>query len=191
MGKARGDGSVTWTTTKTAQRDGLVTWTTIKRRAAKATRAARGGSVYAALAKLLDTLVHQYGGTKRSFADHVHCSYSQLTHWMNPARTEPGPGVAACIRIAHHGHCSLVRVLYAAGHPDYAIMIEAMYGEPDGERRDFGRRVVSAAEVRHLDDWRKLTEQEKRIHTTLIQAAHIARAAMPPASSSTAQKQRA
>lgn len=182
------------TTTTTRRRKAFVTFATMKRRALIDRRQheqrRRGGKLHKPLADLLDVLVHQFGSTQRSFAVQVKCSYSQITHWLNPGRTEGGPGIAACIRIAHAGHCSLVRVLYAAGHGEYATMIEEIYPEPEKTRRQFGERIVTPAEVLHLRDWRKLTEQEQQIHATLIKAAHIARAAMTPADHP-AQKARA
>ena len=138
--------------------------------------------VYSPLAELLKVLVFQFGGTRSEFIKSAEITQSQLSHWMNPLSKEKGPGVAACCRMARAGKCSLARMFAAAGHHLYAEIIEELYGHRDELHRAFRARSLSAHELAHLTDWRKLTAQEQRIHTTLIKHAHIARAAMTPAS---------
>lgn len=143
------------------------------------------------LARLLDVLVNQYGGTASTFAKVAHVTPSQLSNWRNPRSREKPPNVAACLRIAFAGHCSFARVLHAANHHAYAKMIEATVTHDAPDRpRAFGEPRITAHELAHLVDWRKLSPQHKRMATTITKAlldgAPEQRVKRPPA-----QKERA
>jgi transcriptional regulator with XRE-family HTH domain len=120
------------------------------------------GDLTSPLSQLLNVIVRQYRGTRRDFAERAAVSRSQLSHWMTGS-TAHGPGLHACLRMAHAGHCSPSRMLRAAGLANEAMLLESLYGAPaELETKTFVRNGMTAAEVEFAILIRRLDATDRR-----------------------------
>jgi len=124
-------------------------------------------------APLLRHLLTNFGGTKQAFAKALGIAPSALSRLLSQ-RAAPPPSILLCLRMAQLGRTDASRVLRGAGHQEAADLLEALYGAPIA-RPDLGAHVT-AHELSHLVDWRKLTAADIRAINVFIDRAITARA---------------
>jgi len=118
-------------------------------------------------AAFLAEVFAQYGGTQQDFAAAIGKTPATVSHWLNPARRHPGPGIAVCLQIAAVTHTSASRVLRAAGKDAIADLLETLYGGPALVRTT--DPSVSLAEKRLLQRIQALDPRTRRAFLRVLE----------------------
>lgn len=143
------------------------------------------------LAKLLDVLVFQFGGTRASFAAEARITRAQLSQYMNPKPGAQMPGVLVCLKIAVAGRCAPARVLRAANQFAAADLLDKLVGVVKEEpSATFQRQQqITPAELALVRKFRALAARDQRAFALLIERAHAAQLATRDAEAAQARKE--
>ena len=83
------------------------------------------------ISRLVVQMVNERGGSAADFANGARLTAPQLSRVMNPSRYDAPPGILTCMKLAHASGFSAALVLRAAGHLEFATLIEQITGRAE------------------------------------------------------------